>query len=327
MQNVLVTGATGFIGFEVVRRLAAEGLRPRALVRRPSRAALLTGLDIDLRYGDLHAPETLRRAVDGVDTVIHLAARATFERAHVLWPTIVDGTASLAAAAAEAGVASFVYGSSLLVYPSLDDEIDADTRPDPKLGYGVAKIAAENRVLTAAERSGMQPAVVRLPHVYGARDLLLGMARRGLVVAPGLTDRLYSHLYVGDAARLLIEAGRRRWAGVRPVADEAPASWAEYFDTVRALYPRLRVVSVPTPVARVGAAAAEQVVRLLGAPTLVSEGTVVGWSLRHVVARGVLWDELDLSPRWPTIAHGVPTALDEEVRFRWRHSVSDFRSW
>jgi len=79
MERVLVTGGTGFIGFEFVRHLCAAGLRPRLLVRRPHRAALLTSFDVDLVQGDLLSPPTLERAVEGVDTIFHLGARASFE--------------------------------------------------------------------------------------------------------------------------------------------------------------------------------------------------------------------------------------------------------
>ena len=102
MQNVLVTGATGFIGVELVRRLSAMRIRPRVLVRRPHRAGLLTSFDIDPIQGDLLNAETLRRAVDGVDTVFHLGGRASFESYRRLRPTIVDATAELGRQASRA---------------------------------------------------------------------------------------------------------------------------------------------------------------------------------------------------------------------------------
>lgn len=327
MDTVLVTGATGFIGVEVVRQLVAEGVATRVLVRRPSRAALLTGLDVDLRYGDLGSPTTLRRALEGADTVIHLAARATFERAHVLWPSIVEGTATLAAAAVRAGVESFVYGSSLLVYPGSHHTIGATTRPAPVLGYGAAKVAAENRLLAAADGTQLAPAIIRLPHVYGARDLLFERVRAGLLVAPDLGRQPYTHLHVEDAARVLIAAGRQRWAGALPVGDRMPVSMREFFETVQELCPRARVVTAPAAVARSVAALAEVVTTTLGVPSMVTPGTVTSLGLRLEVDPETLWPDLDLRPRHPTIVEGIPAALDEEVRFRWRHSVADRTRW
>ena len=75
-MRVLVTGATGLIGYEVARLLAARGLRPRLMIRRPERGLLLRRLDAELVHGDLESPESLERAVSGVEGVIHLGARA-----------------------------------------------------------------------------------------------------------------------------------------------------------------------------------------------------------------------------------------------------------
>ena len=75
--QVLVTGATGLIGVAVVRRLNEEGVRPRVMVRREARLPLLTPLDVEPVHGDLLSPPSARRAVEGIDTIIHLAGRAT----------------------------------------------------------------------------------------------------------------------------------------------------------------------------------------------------------------------------------------------------------
>ena len=87
MGRVLVTGATGFVGLEVAGQLCRKGVRPRLLVRRPLRGALLESLGAELMQGDLESPESLARAVQGIDTVIHLGASAIFEEYSLVRPT------------------------------------------------------------------------------------------------------------------------------------------------------------------------------------------------------------------------------------------------
>ena len=121
MDNVLVTGATGFIGIEVSRQLAERGKRPRLMVRRPVRGLMLRNLDAEIMQADIRSPKSLRRILKGIDTVIHLGARAAFEPYPRLYPSIVIGSTNLMQAAIEARVSNFVFGGSLLVYGDTDN--------------------------------------------------------------------------------------------------------------------------------------------------------------------------------------------------------------
>jgi nucleoside-diphosphate-sugar epimerase len=292
------------------------------MVRRPERGRLLAPLHAELVHGDLSRPASLARAVAGVDTVIHLAARATFEAYDRVRPTIVDGSVALLKAARAAGVERFVYASSLLVYGDADTPIDARTTPRPVLGYGQAKLEAE-AALEREASSEMKLAILRIPHVYGARSFLFDRLRRGLVVFPGDGTNVYSHLHVEDAARLLIEAAARGWEGVSPVADDAPSTWNEFFAVLREHYPRFRILRMPARPALVGAAILEALSRLRHRPTLYTADTVRGWLLNLPVQPGLLWKEFGLAPRYRTIDEGLPASLDDAVAFRWLHPVAD----
>lgn len=318
-----MTGATGFIGYEVARQLSARGMRPRLMVRRPERGLLFRGLDAEPVHGDLESVDSLRRAVAGMDAIVHLAARATFEEYGVLKPSIVDGSVALMEAALAAGVRRFVYGSSLFVYGDRTEPIDTATPADPRLAYGRAKLEAERCLAEMSRGSGMRLAVMRLPHVYGARDLFFSKVSRGRVFVPGRGDNLFSHLHVADCARLLVGAAERDVDGCWPVADRRATGWDEFFDVFQAHFPRFRVVRLPRSLALAGARLIRPFQRLAGGQTIMTAGSVIGWNLNLDVRDDAVWRELGTEPTYPTIQEGIPAALDECVAFRWLHPVDD----
>ena len=73
MQKVFVTGASGFVGLQLVTRLKSEGISVRCLVRKSSRRAALEELGVEFIEGDVRDIDALRRGIDGTDTVFHIA--------------------------------------------------------------------------------------------------------------------------------------------------------------------------------------------------------------------------------------------------------------
>ncbi len=296
------------------------------MVRRPLRGALLASMDAELVQGDLESPESLERAVQGVDTVIHLGARAVFEEYSLVRPTIVDGTVSLMQASKNAGVKTFVFGSSLLVYASQKTPIDGRTPAEPRSGYGRAKLEAEKVLVPMAEQAGINLAVIRLPHVYGARDIMFEQVKSGRVFFPGSGNNLYAQLHVEDAARILVRAAEMGWRGTSPVADHLSVSWNDFFDVIAKFYPRFRRHGIPTWMATLGTRAYTPIRRTRRMPSVYTPDAVHGWNLHLPVESGLLWDELGLEPKYPTINEGIPAALDECVSFQWIHSLGDHKA-
>ena len=323
MEKVLVTGPTGFIGSEVARQLAKSGRRPRLLVRRPLRGIVLKSLDAEIAQGDLRSPRSLDRALVGMDTVIHLGARATFERYELLRPSIVEGSMNLMRAAADAGVRSFIYGGSLLVYGHQEQPITQETPARAQIDYSRAKLEAEQTLLSLAEKAGMRFCSVRLPHVYGANSLLFNEIRRGRVLFPGKGDNLFAHLHVADTARALIRAAEIGITGVCVVADNAPRTWNELFAITREYYPRFRVIHVPTRLALLATGTLAALSRFKVAPNLSSPDAVESWNARLTVDPDTLRNVLGIEPAYPSLEDGIPAVLDDCISFMCGHSVMD----
>lgn len=321
-MKVLVTGATGFIGSAVVEQLLERGHAVRAMVRRPDRAPLVTRFDVEAVYGDLESTSSVDRAVDGVDAVIHLGGRATFEPYERLESTIVQGTAHVADAAVRHGVHTVVFGSSAFVYDG-GAAIDATTPAHPVLDYGRAKLDAEAVLDDVARTNGIRVANLRLPHVYGPQSLMFGLVRRRIVPFPGAGDNHFAQLHVDDAARALITAAERRWDGTAPIADRRTPTWNQFFTVLGELAPRVRVARVPRWLAVAGATFGGPLLGRIG-PTMVSPDTIRGWNLDLQLSTDDVWDAIGAEPELPTIAEGIPATLDGVVAFRWRHPINDF---
>ena len=310
---------------ELIGQLARKGLKPRVLIRRPHRAALLNSFDIEPIQGDLTVPATLERAVQGVDTVIHLGGRASFESYGRLKPSIVDGTLQLARSAAATGVEHVVFASSLFVYGDQEGPIDHRTPASPQMGYGRAKLDAEEGIKEIAGANGMSVAALRLPHVYGTQSILFRQVRNGFAIFPGKLSNRCGQLHVADAAKVIYEVARTRWSGTSPVTDNEIVTWEEFFEVLTSLYPYFRLVTLPRGLSHAGAAVLEPLVSRRSRPTLYTKDTVVGFNLDVRVVPGLVWDEVGATPIHSGIHEGIPAVLDGYVHYRWRHPILDRR--
>jgi nucleoside-diphosphate-sugar epimerase len=323
VQKVLVTGATGFIGIEVSRQLSERGTRPRLMVRRPVRGLMLRNLEAEIMQADIRSPESLKRILEGMDTVIHLGARAAFEPYPRLYPSIVKGSVNLMQAAIEAGVRNFVFGGSLLVYGDSARPIEQQTEPAPESGYGRAKLEAEQRLAEMAAKAGICFVSLRLPHVYGAHSLLFDQVRHGKVFFPGSGDNPFAHIHVYDAARTLICAAESGRPGIWVVADDLSCTWNEYFETLQTYYPRLRVTHIPKTISYMGTRFLDLLFGLTAHANPYPSGAISCWNLRLPVVPGTVNQTIGLEPKFSTIHEGIPAVLDDSISFYWLPSNLD----
>jgi nucleoside-diphosphate-sugar epimerase len=293
------------------------------MVRRPLRGIILKHLDVEIMQADLRSRRSLIRAVDGMDTIIHLGARAAFESYPRLYPSIVGGSTRLMRVAAASGVRQVVYGGSLMVYPQTPSGIDQSTPPYPLSGYGQAKLEAEKTMQAIAATAGVRFASLRLPHVYGAHSLLFDQVRHGRIVFPGRGDNWFAHLHVSDAARALIRAAEMGLEGRWVIADDQSCTWNDFFETVATYYPRLRTVHVPRLLAYAGARLLDILFPLVGQKNPYPSGAVSCWNLPLPVVPGTMPDVLGIQPQFASIHDGIPAVLDDAISFYWLPSNLD----
>jgi hypothetical protein len=134
-------------------------------------------------------------------------------------------------------------------------------------------------------------------------------------------------MHVADAARVLIETARLGWTGVSPVADTLSTTWRDFVGIIREHYARFRVHWIPSWLAHCSTAAAKAALSWRRQPTIMTPGSVTGFNLHLPVEPGLVWKDLGISPRFPTVHEGIPAALDECVAFRWCHPVFDRQGW
>ncbi|MEO3471571.1 NAD-dependent epimerase/dehydratase family protein [Roseomonas sp. CAU 1739] len=179
-RTILVTGGCGFIGSHLCAALAARGDRLRVLddLSTGKMAHLLPGST--LFRGDIADPDTLARAMDGVDACFHLAAIASVERAARDWlgthRTNLSGTiavfdAARAAATVRGAPVPVIYASSAAVYGNAQDlPIEESTTPRPLSAYGADKLGCELHALVAGHVHGVPTVGLRFFNVFGPRQ-------------------------------------------------------------------------------------------------------------------------------------------------------------
>jgi dihydroflavonol-4-reductase len=253
---VLLTGASGFVGSAVARRLRAAGFPVRALVRTTSPVAHLSDLGLDFVTGDLRDADSVRQAMVGIRYLFHVAAdyRLWARNPDELTQTNVAGTRLLMQEAMRAGVERVVYTSSVATLAARTDGVSADeTMPlteDKAIGvYKRSKVAAE-RAVEALIAEGLPAVIVNPSTPIGPRDVKPTPTGRIIVEAasgrmPAFVDTGLNMVHVDDVAEGHFAAFERGRIGERYVLGGQNATLADILATVAGVVgrrpPRIRI--------------------------------------------------------------------------------------
>jgi len=316
MQNVLITGATGFIGGHLAEHLRSRGAAVTALVRDPARGRFLEGLGVRLLHGELDAGPDLP---GDLDVVFHLAGMTRAIRTEDYYSVNRKSTASLLANILRQGLhPRFVFLSSAAAGgPSFPDRPRReDDPPRPVSEYGRSKLQGEME--TIGRRGDLPVSVVRVGPVYGPRDTgfidYFDFVRRGLLLSFGRRPRPMSVCYIDDLVNgLLAAAGAKAGSGeVYNIGDPVSCTFEDIGRlAARILRVRTRRIILPLPLIRAVvfcAEAARPITRKQGVANLdkykeyresawVADmakaktrlGFEAAWSLEKALERTIAW--------------------------------------
>lgn len=284
-KPVLVTGATGFVGFAVARALLASGRAVRALVRPNSDRANLKNLSVETCEGSLEDPASLAAAMAGCGALYHVAAdyRLWVPNPKSMYRANVDGTRALMQAALAQGVGRIVYTSSVAtlgIDPS--GAPGNETTPsalDDMIGpYKRSKFLAEE-VVRAMVGQGLQAVIVNPSTPIGPGDIKPTPTGRMIVEAasgriPAFVDTGLNLVHVDDVAAGHLLAEERGVAGERYILGGENLTLREILRRIAALVGRKPPrISLPIPALMPVAAVAEAVARVTGKePFVTSDG-------------------------------------------------------
>jgi len=224
----LITGASGFLGSEIVRQALAANLPVVTTDKLPKAVTS----DLNIYPADILNPASLKPIFRGVSGVIHSAGLAhIFNKSNAASAPfkLVNeiGTANSVRAAADAGVRHFVLISSVSVYGGSRNGGAEDSGCWPQGPYAESKYNAEQRASEIAEASGMGLTILRLATLFGEGDpgnvaRLMRTIDRGRFIWIGNGSNRKSLLHREDAARVCLAVVQSRAAGVNVYNVSAP---------------------------------------------------------------------------------------------------------
>ncbi len=232
-MKILITGASGFVGSAVLRKLLQAGHDVRALVRLNSNHLNLMGLPVEIVTGDLKDRSSLDCALEGCDALFHVAAdyRLWVPKPEEIYRTNVSGTLNIMLAAARAEVRRIVYTSSVATLGLTPEGSPADEMTPVALSdmighYKRSKFLAEAEVRRLVDEQGLPAVIVNPSTPIGPRDIKSTPTGKMILQAasgrmPAYVDTGLNLVHVDDVAmgHLLAfekgEIGRRYILGAR----------------------------------------------------------------------------------------------------------------
>ncbi|MFH2064836.1 MAG: NAD-dependent epimerase/dehydratase family protein [Pseudomonadota bacterium] len=222
-MKYLVTGATGFLGPYLIKKLISNGHTCKCLVRQNSDIRFLKNIDAEIVQGDITRSDTLYGIAEDIDVLIHMATlghMSNFAVTQEMFETInVQGTRNIMQEALRSGVKKIVHCSTVAAMGICpDNPATEESECRPHHSYGRSKLQAEQAVLQMVAESGLPAAIVRFSMVYGPgdpRDILklTRLAKKNLFPKIGNRLKLTPLIHAEDAIQGILLAAEKGRTG------------------------------------------------------------------------------------------------------------------
>lgn len=235
-MNILLVGATGILGRNVIPRLQERGYHVRAVVRRQEQARLLEQIGVEPARGNLLDRKSLEVAARGMDAALHLALprenKPDWSLSHRLQ---LEGTGNLLAALRQKGVRRYIQQSVTLVYGEKGEELVDESASLEETPLNQSVVQADQLV----QASDLEWTILRGGLFYGPgtgrEERWWQSAREGRLVIPGDGNDFVSLVHVIDMARAVVAATERASANtIYNIVDDEPVRLRELFRYVAA---------------------------------------------------------------------------------------------
>ncbi len=276
----LVSGASGFIGGHLVRRLSEEGRKIRAFVRPTSNVEKLKSLkNVEIFYGDLTDFRSVQQAVEGCQVVYHVGGLVNdWGDYRKFFKVNYGGTKNMLEASVKASIQKFIYTSSIGVLDLSGQGVIKENQPYGRYLGGYCRSKAEAEKLVRRYSSQLQTIILRPAVVYGPEDSQctlrsLNYAQKGFLFVIGGGQSVFPHLYIDNLVNALLLAAKRELASgeVFNLTDGQETTVREFFSCFNHIVGRDDVwVSLPYSLAWVAALLMDTCVHLAGRQPLLS---------------------------------------------------------
>ncbi len=239
-KRIGVTGATGFIGKRLIRRLLKDSFSVTAL----SRSSQHLSKDVQIIVGDLHDKDSLRKFVNTVDVVVHLAARQV-PPDEALFESNVTGTNNLISCLFNSPVKHLVYLSTAAVYGEQEDKVLSERDMCyPSTPYGLTKFLGETVCQYWKTKTNQTLTILRPFNVYGegstkgvVYNMIQNIKQNKSITIYGDGKQTRDFLYVEDVVDAIVTALQKEKNGIYNVGSGVNVSLLDLAASLKKLFP------------------------------------------------------------------------------------------